>query len=324
MYHGEPSEVDKRGFEWKTSQIFSLFAGEIEELKQDLSSFRFEMLNTLETQQKALTDAVSVINSKLDLMFSGVAGGAPGSGLPTAPPPPPPPPAPGGYGGPPSLQQQPSYSSAPPSGQYSSSDQYSGTELYVRPPDPDLDGSHGKPISRDRPGSDHSDTHVSLSFIPEEHEDGGGNASETDSVIHGQCSDPDDECGGHVSIEEEEIVPQKAVTSDQKPPSSTRKRSKKRRTSSSSSMDSVSSLRTGNGSGGAGSTGTTVAEVRSPASSGSYYSDSHHLTSSPASSSSGPSSSTAAAAAGGEQFKPRYISNTEELNKLVRLLEPHS
>ncbi len=274
------------------------------------------MLNTLETQQKVLSDAVGVINSKLDLMFSGVAGVSPG-GLPTAPPPPPPPPT-GGYG-PVVPTQQPPYSSAPHSGQYSSSDQYGGTELYVRPPDPDLESSHtSRAISRDRPGSDHSgDTHASLSFIPEEKEDGGGNASETDSVIHGQCSDPDDECSGRVSIDEEEIVPQKAVTAEQKPP---RKRSKKRRTSSSSSVESalLSPPPGGVSVGGVTST-SVVAEVRGP-----YFTNTspRHTTSSPASSLAGSTSS--AATAGGEQFKPRYISNTEELNKLVRLLEPHS
>ena len=250
------------------------------------------MLNTLETQQKVLSEAVGVINAKLDLMFSGVAGGPP-AGLPTAPPPPPP----GGYSTPPTS----AYSAT--LGQYRSSDQYKGTELYVRPPDPDpAEGSHGsRPISRDRPGSDHSDTHVSLSFIPEEREEGGGggNASETDSMIHGHCSDPDDDCG--VSIDEEEIVPQKASSSEQKP----RKRSKKRRSSSASSVESAPTLRP--------SLTQTVAEVRSP-----YYSDSspHHLGSSQSPASGGGS--------GGEQFKPRYISNTEELNKLVRLLEPNS
>ena len=253
------------------------------------------MLNTLETQQKALSEAVGVINSKLDLMFSGVAGGTPGA-LPTAPPPPPP----GGYAAPPPVPPPQSPYSAT-SGQYSSSDQYQRTELYVRPPDPDLEGSHGsRPISRDRPGSDHSDTCVSLSFIPEEREEGGGNASETDSMIHGHCSDPDDDCG--VSIDEEEIVPQKASTAEQKP----RKRSKKRRSSSTSSVEPASALRS--------SLTQTVAEVRSP-----YYSDSspHHLSSSQ-------SPSSGAGGSGGEQFKPRYITNTEELNKLVRLLEPHS
>ena len=253
------------------------------------------MLNTLETHQKALSEAVGVINSKLDLMFSGVAGAVP-SGLPTAPPPPPPPPPPpGGYGQQPTIPQPP-YSA--PSGQFSSSDQYGGTELYVRPPDPDPEGSHGsRPITRDRPGSDHSDTHASLSFIPEEREEGGGNASETDSMIHGHCSDPDDDCG--VSIDEEEIVPQKATTAEQKP----RKRSKKRRLSSTSSVESTPTLRP---------LTQTVAEVRSP-----YYSDSspHHIAS---------TQSSASGSSGGEQFKPRYISNTEELNKLVRLLEPHS
>ena len=277
-------------FTIKTLQVSLSFSGEIEELKQDLSSFRFEMLNTLETHQKALSEAVGVINSKLDLMFSGVSGAVPG-GLPTAPPPPPPP---GGY----AQQPQPPYTG--PSGQFSSSDQYGGTELYVRPPDPDPEGSHvSRPITRDRPGSDHSDTHASLSFIPEEREEGGGNASETDSMIHGHCSDPDDDCG--VSIDEEEIVPQKASTADQKP----RKRSKKRRSSSTSSIESTTpALRP---------ITQTVAEVRSP-----YYSDSspHHLAST--------QSSASGSGSGGEQFKPRYISNTEELNKLVRLLEPHS
>ena len=116
-------------------------------------------------------------------------------------------------------------------------------------------------------------------------------------MIHGHCSDPDDDCG--VSIDEEEIVPQKATPAEQKP----RKRSKKRRLSSTSSVESTPTLRP---------LTQTVAEVRSP-----YYSDSspHHIAS---------TQSSASGSSGGEQFKPRYISNTEELNKLVRLLEPHS
>ena len=142
--------------------------------------------------------------------------------------------------------------------------------------------------------------HVWACHLYPRREEGGGNASETDSMIHGHCSDPDDDCG--VSIDEEEIVPQKASTAEQKP----RKRSKKRRSSSTSSVEPASALRS--------SLTQTVAEVRSP-----YYSDSspHHLSSSQ-------SPSSGAGGSGGEQFKPRYITNTEELNKLVRLLEPHS
>lgn len=40
--------------------------GEIEELKQDLSSFRFEMLNQLETQWRSLQDTVNYISTRLD------------------------------------------------------------------------------------------------------------------------------------------------------------------------------------------------------------------------------------------------------------------
>ncbi len=250
------------------------------------------MLNTLETQQRMLSDAVSVINQKLDLLYSGGTGTS--ASFPSLPPPPPPP---GGFPGQPSV---PGPTGAPPSGPYSSatghyttSDSFSGTELYVRPPDPDMDGSHGtRPLSRDRPGSDHSDPHGSLSFIPEEREEGGGNASETDSVIHGHCSDPDDSCG--VSIDEDEIIPQKASIEQSGRP--VRKRSKKRHSSSSSLGEPTSPVLLR----------TTVQTHTMP----SYGDTQTHL------SSSGLGSSG--------EFKPKYIANTEELNKLVRLLEPHS
>ncbi len=41
---------------------------EVEELKQDLSSFRFEVLNKLDTQSKSIEDCVLALHAKLDMM----------------------------------------------------------------------------------------------------------------------------------------------------------------------------------------------------------------------------------------------------------------
>ena len=66
---------------------FYFSSGEIEELKQDLSSFRFEVLNTLQTQQKSLQEAINLVSAKLDLVTrlhvspsSDLFGGPRGSG----------------------------------------------------------------------------------------------------------------------------------------------------------------------------------------------------------------------------------------------------
>ena len=40
--------------------------GEVEELKQDLSSFRFEMLNKVDTQWRSLMDGLEALNARLD------------------------------------------------------------------------------------------------------------------------------------------------------------------------------------------------------------------------------------------------------------------
>lgn len=48
--------------------MFFFNSGEIDELKQDLSSFRFEVLNTLQTQQNALQDAITLLSAKVDLL----------------------------------------------------------------------------------------------------------------------------------------------------------------------------------------------------------------------------------------------------------------
>lgn len=49
--------------------------GEVEELKQDLSSFRFEVLNRLDTQARALQESINAISAKLDFYTSQHYGG---------------------------------------------------------------------------------------------------------------------------------------------------------------------------------------------------------------------------------------------------------
>ena len=49
--------------------------GEVEELKQDLSSFRFEVLNRLDTQARALQESINAISAKLDFYTGQQYGG---------------------------------------------------------------------------------------------------------------------------------------------------------------------------------------------------------------------------------------------------------
>ena len=46
-------------------------SGEIEELKQDLSSFRFEVLNAMQTQKHSLQESINSVSAKMD-MYSAV------------------------------------------------------------------------------------------------------------------------------------------------------------------------------------------------------------------------------------------------------------